>query len=190
MKGLMNMFKLTEAEEITFLKDIIDNFSNEIGIGSSRQVFEFMSDKVIKVAADTGGINQNKREIELFRKYGRKYLAEIYAYGEYIIIMEKVETVCADEIIIGYEYEYAENLSELLDEREYNKIISTYNFLTNVNGCTSDNYQLGIRENGDYVAYDYGYESYSTDSIGDARYYALEEYGLVKKALKELMCTI
>ena len=45
------------------------------------------------------------------------------------------------------------------DKSIINSTVDTYNFLSEVLGETSDNFQIGLRDGSYPVAYDYGFES-------------------------------
>lgn len=162
---------MSMLEEVEYLKRA-DSFYDFLGNGSSRVVFSIGDGKCIKVASDIRGQYQNHVEIELFKKYGGDYLAEIYAYGKYIVVMEEVEPIDSDaEDMLHCSFE--ESIDEVANTMGYdksiiNKAIDTYNFLCEVLGETSDNFQIGLRDDSCPVAYDYGFESGSFDlSVSD-----------------------
>ena len=134
------MKKLTKLEELQIINELITR-SNLIDSGSSRAVFNYGADKVVKVVCEDEGRIQNKKEVEMYERYGYKgYLAEIYAYGKNIIIMEKVKT----------------SVRHMSDEqrRQYDVI---EDFLDTVLG-TTDCMQVGINKHDNVVCYDYGFD--------------------------------
>lgn len=177
------------------LGELIDN-------GAARAVYEITAEladylqiphrAVIKVAVGVGGYHQTQVEIETFAKYGRNYLAEIYAHGRFVEIMERVDADSDDY------RDFADSCGDVLDYMEYNLDKSDYtdeewqhiyedydeafhviSFLEDELGCTSDNGQLGRASDGRLVAYDYGFVSGNgcdgqtsdlTDYIGDDKF--------------------
>lgn len=142
---------------------------------------------VIKVAVGVGGMNQLNAEVETYINYRDNYqLANIYAYGQYVEIMEKVKPVyafrssyvtdwdgnpeCIEEFAIN-EFFCEDSTDE--EKEEWRKVAESgfhaAALLKEVFGETSDNGQLGRRydENGnlttEMVAFDYGFYCYSDD---------------------------
>lgn len=122
--------------------------------GSSRAVFKFGENRVIKIALDRQGRLQNENEVFLFSHYGNKYLAEIFAYGRFIVIMEEVREEYMEDMLdlangdlgTSYTQETYDRLQELMD------------FLERLQGETNDNYQLGFsKTRNELVSFDYGY---------------------------------
>jgi hypothetical protein len=180
------MVKLTINQEI----EILENLGEFIGNGSSRAVYEYNDDYIVKVALDKKGQYQNSAEVKKYRKYGDLHLARIQSYGKHIVVMEKVDIL---DYYIVYDIWHSENYDEYTDEDKdyyeakgideslFYKIKETVDALDEWNGTTSDNYQIGIV--GDrVVAYDYGFETGSFDkcvsNLGDLDYYALENVAL------------
>lgn len=167
----MSLKRMSMLEEVEYLK-YADSVYSFLGNGSSRVVFSIGDGKCIKVASDVRGQYQNHVEIELFKKYGGDYLAEIYAYGKYIVVMDEVEPIDSDVEDI-YNYSFEESIDEVANIMGYDKsiinnTIDTYNFLCRVLGETSDNFQIGLRDGFYPVAYDYGFESGSANlSVSD-----------------------
>ena len=92
---IMSLKRISMLEEVEYLKRA-DSVCRFLGNGSSRVVFSIGDGKCIKVASDVRGQYQNHVEIELFKKYGGDYLAEIYAYGKYIVVMDEVDPIDDD----------------------------------------------------------------------------------------------
>lgn len=159
------MRRLTKIEEKQILKEAL-MYGDYLGNGSSRVVYDLGNGKVIKVAYDRKGQYQNHIEIETFSKYGRQYLAEIYAYGKYIVVAEKLDAEGSLEHPIS-EYDYyvdgeitcdGEIEIDGLTGSQIEEAMDVKDQLDWILGCTVDNYQLGIREDGSIAAYDYGYQ--------------------------------
>jgi len=151
------MTELTIKEEYELLKELINEGVNFIHNGSSRAVFDLDKERVIKIAMDKQGRRQNKNEIDLFRKAGNTYLAEIYSYGTFIIVMEKVDEECM-EICMDI---YCGN-DEYLDytDKEKDQVVEVVDFLKYHAGETNDNFQLGRSCTRDrFVSFDYGYNT-------------------------------
>lgn len=174
--------KLTKSEEQEIIDKYIKN-ENYIDAGSSRAVFHGEEGQVIKVALDEGGRTQNKHELEFYAEHGDNgYFGKIYAYGEFVIVMEYVD-VTEDQCLIDYFWRYFEDSdqsSELEDwfydeytsldwysnedqkEREriqylYDEIYQIFYFLgVELGNWTSDNAQIGLTGDG-WKLYDYGY---------------------------------
>src|SRR5690554_313172 len=180
------MIKLTIDQEI----EILENLGDFIANGSSRAVYEYNDDYVVKVALDKKGQYQNKVEVNSYRKYGDLHLARIQSYGKHIVVMEKVDML---DYYVVYDIWHTENYDEYtdedkdyyerkgIDENLFYKIKETVDALDEWNGTTSDNYQIGVV--GDrVVAYDYGFETGSYEkcvsNFSDLDYYALENVAL------------
>ena len=182
----MNSIKrLTKEEEREIIsKYIIDE--NYLDAGSSRAVYlEDYGSEVVKIALSDEGRMQNKNEVEYYKEHGHTgHFAEIYAYGEFVVIMEyvDVEDVALIERFWDYyeseeklelddlfyeeqlgldwedEYYEGENLEfiEKID-RQYEAISRVFSYMTDVIGNFSgDNAQVGMTPDG-YKLYDYGY---------------------------------
>lgn len=122
--------------------------------GSSRAVFQFGEDRVIKIALDREGRLQNQNEVDLFKAAGNEYLAEIFAYGRFIIIMEEVrEEYMEDMLDLA-----SGDLGTSYDTATYDRLQDIMSFLEDHLGDTNDNYQLGFSTTRNkLVSYDYGY---------------------------------
>lgn len=149
------MKTLTEKEQNKLIKKVFKDYSF-INQGSSRKVFDIGKNRVLKIAFDNGGFNQNMLEVETYQQYNNILpLAKIYAYSKNCIIMEKVD------ILDSYD-----------DFDEINDTINDYN-IEDILGYTSDNQQMGRNKDGKVVMYDYGfnlnnnYDLYRDELIGD-----------------------
>lgn len=153
--------KLTLTEEVGYLKRINPR-RDFIGNGSSRAVFNLNDGYCLKVAYGRGGFKQNIREALLYEDYGDEgYLAEIIAYSKGMVVMEMVEVV---EVM---EDEMEEEMEEwFYSEYDLDSLIDS---MSQYNGHTIDNYQVGITEDYRLVSYDYGYDSDLPfwDQVGD-----------------------
>lgn len=141
------VIKLTQKEELDFLDSLSD--SEYIGCGSSRAVFKDPLDdsRVIKIAASSEGIAQNRTEIARYEEYGDKHLARIYFAGFFILIVEKIKNTHDDD----------DDDDDYDDDDGYDDEPECQTFANNTFGHTSDNAQYGLRANGTVVLYDYGY---------------------------------
>lgn len=180
------MIVLTKEQAFEILDNLIE--SDMIGHGSSRAVYDYVWNGkpcVVKIGVDVGGHNQNVLEVNVYNEHcGRgRFLAEIYArYGNLMLVCEKVSPLnssfaegvldCgleADSEINYYDSDTEDytnmELWKYYDFRSYeecdkliDKMREVYWELEEIQGCTSDNEQLGIAEDGSVVAYDYGYD--------------------------------
>lgn len=176
---------LTRKEALNLLADMTNE--DYIDNGSSRAVYNVMFEGrecVMKIALDRQGRNQNTLEANLYMECGGTYLANIYArYSNVFLICEKVYMYNRDfvdnvaecgydadgelprydyeadeedciEVWKAYEYRSCEDCQKAIDD-----IRDVYNFLCDYQGDSSDNNQIGYRESGEAVAYDYGYST-------------------------------
>ena len=180
MENIMTELKLLNNEQEKQILDCLASGYLPIGHGASRFVFPIDTKQlieagleldinkryVVKVAIGIAGINQNNVESTVFRYNGSEYLAEIPYIGHYVEIMEYVEPLpdsvrnWADEY---YFEDFYENVEDDLTKSEASRCFDVIQELNSINGCTSDNGQLGYNDNGDIVAYDYGYLSESDE---------------------------
>lgn len=179
-----NIRSLTKEEAFSVLNTV--DFNAMIDHGSSRAVYDcvYAGKKcVIKIGLDDGGHNQNVLECSVYERFGDSgKLAEIYArYGNVFLVCEKVEVISCDfaetvlewgedadaDVTLWEEdgervvplWEHINFSSEKECQTLIDKMRDVYCLLEDIQGCTSDNEQLGINENGDVVAYDYGYDT-------------------------------
>ena len=182
----MNSIKrLTKEEERAIIDKYIKD-ENYLDAGSSRAVYlEDYGAEVVKIALSDEGRMQNKNEVEYYKEHGHTgHFAEIYAYGEFVVIMEyvdvedghlmemfwdyyeKEEKLELDDLFyeehleIDWEDEYyeGENL-ELIQrtERQYEAVSKIFAYMTDVIGnYSADNAQIGMTGDG-YKLYDYGF---------------------------------
>lgn len=164
------MNRLSRVEEYNLIKKAMADDFSFLNNGSSRAVFEIDKDIVIKIAYDKKGQYQNAMEISRFRNFGSEYLATIYSYGKYVVVMEKLDVL--DDETVSYAYDedfdkikkYAGNE---YDPEKYilysNEIIKTVDFLNENIGNSYDNYQVGISKDGRVVSFDYGFDVSNRD---------------------------
>ena len=194
--------KLSKLEERMILKAIEDDGLWDTDNGSSRAVLlslgdrtvetlkalDINADSVIKVSIGRGGCNQSKFEREAYETATPTQvsaLANIYAYGAAIQIMEKLncdltgffenlfectgvngdgtgyyEVCVADrqDIVSGYLRWYKDDdlSQEYLDDLAVEFDIYLQKIFY-VTGATGDNSQVGLDKNGNIKCYDYGY---------------------------------
>lgn len=159
-----------------------------IANGSSRMVFDLPAEVlqecglpllnrewVAKVPVGVGGMNQMNLEVNTFMDYEYDLpLAEILAAGRFVEIMEKVDThdylelageICYDdtdedlEDVIENEYYYLDDSEDDRDLRgRLTLAAQAIRSLASVFGRTSDNGQIGLNADNEFVAYDYGFE--------------------------------
>jgi hypothetical protein len=148
------MKKLSVKEEYDLLKSVLDKEHSFIHNGSSRAVFLLPDSRVLKVAMDKQGRRQNANEVYVYGKEGNQSLAEIYAYGNFIVVMELV-----DEHSMEYCQDIYYECEELkYTDKEYLEVVDAIELLEEYNGSTDDNFQMGTSRNtGRIVAFDYGY---------------------------------
>lgn len=182
------MKKLTSRQEENILR-VVKSDLGFLGRGSSRMVFDMPFDAykyadldgnkeyVVKIPYCSAGLNQTQNEIYTFEEYKtteyENYLAEIVAIGEFIIIMEKIED-CSEY------FDDADNYN-LFDEEEIADFIDAWDddcsairedavpllaFLQDQKG-TSDSGQIGYNGDGKLKIYDYGFDVYGDNLIGD-----------------------
>ena len=175
------MKRLTKRQEKNIMK-ALKTRGEFLGHGSSRAVFRLGEDYCVKIAKDEYGVTQNKLEVDMFRKNGRMYLAEIKAYSKFFVVMEFIEVIDRDDVDYYLEqYFYYEQELEDGEDVEWQEdmpinIVSEMSevveAMASMVGETDDNTQLGFRENTDVVVcYDYGYEpSNHNNSVSDLHY--------------------
>lgn len=158
--------KLSNSQERKLLK-LLKN-AKMVGHGSSRLVFidPRDSNRVVKVAIGANSFCQNKLEVKLWNSTQNSYLAQIYEYGKFVVVMERVfETYDEDSFYEAYDPD-----SE--DYEFFQRGINVVNWLESELGSTSDNYQIGVNANDEWKAYDYGFdpEQSTYDQCGAARW--------------------
>ena len=152
--------KLSLNKEISLLRKLKN--LKPLDWGSSRLVFKLENGTVAKLAIGTYALNQNRCEIKLWQSNGAYLpLAQIHYFGRFIEVMEEVKAFDASDVEYGY--------IDDVDEEEATEVADK---LSEVLGCTADNYQLGLTKRGDLVSYDYGFRIYGQHSCHDQCGYA------------------
>ena len=138
--------ELTIEEELAILSEI-DREEDLIECGSSRVVYAWRNDFVVKVAMAEGGRNQNLTERQFYRSfYYYGIFAPIHAYGRMINIMTRLDEC-------GYYEEY-----DLEEGDEIYEALIMANELTEYDG--GDNGQIGYNQDaGCWQLYDYVYSN-------------------------------
>lgn len=180
METIMTELKLLNNEQEKQILECLAGGYMPIGHGASRFVFPIDTKQlieagleldinkryVVKVAIGIAGINQNNVESTVFRYNGSEYLAEIPYIGHYVEIMEYVKPL-PDSVRDGADEYYFEDFYPYVEDdltyKEASLCFDVIQELNSINGQTSDNGQLGYNDNGDIVAYDYGYLSGSDE---------------------------
>lgn len=128
------MIRLTNEQEIKILKRTIEK-GKFLGAGVSRWVYEldqetkdefdFPCDVVVKITMGSTAHSQSATEIAAFIEFEDKVpLATIFAYGEFVIIMEKVEVLTGGYIDTDFgrevddEYDIDGEASWFIEEME------------------------------------------------------------------------
>ena len=166
----MAIRELTYEEMRVILNDISENEFE--ANGSSRAVYSYYcggKQYAVKLAIGIHGERQTALECERYEDCPDR-LAHIYArYGNHMIISEWVSNIweivdyytCGRRGIMEEEEhaKFAENQG--YTEQQLNEICDgiedTLNVMYDLQGDTSDNEQIGINDNGEVVAFDYGY---------------------------------
>jgi hypothetical protein len=128
------------------------------------------ADYVVKVGIGVGGVNQNHNEIQCFLEHQKDddeikdYLADIYFYGFFIEIMERLSDLVSDVFRDIDHPCCAEDLYSCADDNDldYSRdqlddIYYVYDALCYYVIDTVDNLQLGYTKDGDLKCYDYGF---------------------------------
>ena len=166
--------KLSLTQERALLRKLLN--ATALNNGSSRIVFIDPRDssRIIKLAIGSYSFRQNKREVKIWNAYQDDRFARIYEYGRYCIVMER----------IYHEFDECDDWGEEGTE-------DLIQWLNDEFGETSDNEQIGQREDGTWTCFDYGfnpgessqYQCGEATSIGnkEMRRYILEAIDLLQK---------
>ena len=183
---IMNSIKrLTKEEERAIIDKYIKD-ENYLDAGSSRAVYlEDWGAEVVKIALSDEGRMQNKNEVEYYKEHGHTgYFADIYAYGEFVVVMEYVDVEDGpliesfwdyyemggeyglDDLFyeeqIGIDWDDESRESEVVEiieriDRQYEAVSRIFSYMTDVIGnFSADNAQIGMSPDG-YKLYDYGF---------------------------------
>lgn len=163
--------RLTIEEEIELLQRLADEgkfYDN----GSSRAVYVLDDKTVVKIALDSEGKYQNRLEVKVYEKYHNlDILADIYSYGEFIVVMERVRVIHTEVVEYALERDeqgFHDLVSEYYSDCTYSnedreRMIAVIGDLDLILGETVDNYQVGYNTYGGIVSYDYGYDTENHD---------------------------
>ena len=168
----MKARKLSNLQERKLLK-LLKN-AQLIGNGSSRLVFIDPRDskRIVKVAIGAASFRQNKLEVKLWNETQSSHLAQIYEYGRFVVVMERMmETYDEDSFYEAYDPD-SENY-------EFFKLgAKVVNWLEEELGSTADNYQIGLNANDEWKAYDYGFDPDQDSSLqcGEAYWMGRKEF--------------
>ena len=203
----VNPLRLSTEMEADILELALAN-KNFIDNGSSRAVYGLNDYLVVKLAIDEGGIHQNLVELETFLNNPKGPLARLYAYGEFVVVMEIVKVIGYTNVenaldIINEECEFEINeKGEVFDERgkilpftfkEMKKIDETVTQLHEIFGYSEDNFQLGFGSRG-VVSFDYGYipedHEISISKSLTSKICEIGEWEILREILDELRATI
>ena len=179
------MKRLSLSEELALLQKAYQ-YGEYLDNGSSRSVYDMGDGTVLKVASCKRGQFQNGMEIETFRN-GRYQdsLAEIYSYGKYVVLMEKICPIGFELVEFLYnngnyesevEHYWGEYGLEIASRQ--GELIEHIRNMEEMLGETVDNYQVGIDDDNNIKAFDYGFESSSYQlSVSDELNNDLSQYG-------------
>ena len=143
----MKVTKMSSVKERKLLRQILKK-GEILGIGSSRVTFLHPQNPnlVVKIAFGANAYRQNKLEVETFKNANEDApLAIIESYGNYCVVMEKME--------VAYDRDDA--------YAKQKKTAEAAEYLEELFGDTSDNWQIGRTKDGRYVSYDYGFDPHA-----------------------------
>lgn len=159
----MELKILTLDQELELIKNL--RSEDFLGAGSSRAVYEYGENKVLKLAISAEGTRQNFLEKSRYEEYGDSSFARIYEAGLYILISERV-TVFDGEYYVSRYYDLTGCYADIEDDQGLDQEILSIgqevsdlkDWLDDLSGYTDDNFQIGKGQDGRIVAYDYGYQ--------------------------------
>lgn len=164
--------KLSNLQERKLLK-LLKN-AKLVGNGSSRLVFidPRNRNRVVKVAVGAASFRQNKLEIKLWNETQCSHLAQIYEYGKFVVVMERMVTTYDED---SFYEEYDEDAE---DAEFYHRGIDVINWLEEELGSSGDNYQIGLNALDEWKAYDYGFdpEIGAREQCGEAYWMSRKEF--------------
>lgn len=151
--------KISNLQERKLLRQLKN--AELISNGSSRLVFidPRNENRVVKVAIGACALRQNRFEIQLWNSRRDERLARIYEYGVFTVTMEKIECTFDD------------------DDLEDEEGLRVVEWLNEILGETSDNFQIGCNADGEFKAYDYGFDPQfrSWEQVGHASQFELRK---------------
>jgi hypothetical protein len=157
---------LTTHQEKIIIDKLLKRKAEFLNYGSSRVVFPWTDDKIVKIALTEEGIKQNKNELRVFTNCEEDdILSNIYAYGKIVLVCEK----CDLEVDADHEQfnDLIQNLYNDGKNEIANKAQSAVDYLNSHYGFTDDNYQVGYNRKGFLVCLDYGFDPETEDEAGD-----------------------
>lgn len=199
------MLVLTPSQERFILKQLEN--CKPFDHGASRACFECPTEIVkhlglnveyeyiIKLAVGLGGLSQNQLEILTYQQYGESHpLAQIFAAGRYVEIMEKLEIEYDFRDFVDNDCYFCEDDNSGEEYWGFNEEIASevevaVELLSDLFGQTNDNGQIGYSNlSGTYVSYDYGFttEKYRDDQMSDLSDYIFYDEGNLRNYLREL----
>ena len=165
---------LTIKQEIYILQELKKLYVDDYG--SSRLVFmdceQILHDLgldvpksiVIKLSCGIGGMNQTYKEIQTFLE-GEGPFAEIYYYGRFVEIMERVTPLWFRDSLEEFDGDAGRLLAYYKDDEDYQKeedLIYKCAYIademcTRYNCYSADFFQVGENEDGELRLFDYGF---------------------------------
>lgn len=198
------MLVLTPAQERFILKQLescepFDNGASRVCFECPTEIVKFLGlnleyEYIIKLAVGLGGLSQNQLEILTYQQYGESHpLAQIFAAGRYVEIMEKLEIEYdfrdfVDEDCYFCEDDCGEEYWGF-NEEIASQVQVAVELLSDLFGQTNDNGQIGYSNlSGTYVSYDYGFttEKYRDDQMSDLSNYIIYDEGNLRNYLRGL----
>lgn len=198
------MLVLTPAQERFILKQLescepFDNGASRVCFECPTEIVKFLGlnveyEYIIKLAVGLGGLSQNQLEILTYQQYGESHpLAQIFAAGRYVEIMEKLEIEYdfrdfVDEDCYFCEDDCGEEYWGF-NEEIASQVEVAVELLSDLFGQTNDNGQIGYSNlSGTYVSYDYGFttEKYRDDQMSDLSNYIIYDEVNLRNYLRGL----
>ena len=173
--------QLNREEFDMLIETIKDDERSYIGNGSSRAVYrvEYCGHSyAVKIAGQQEGRAQNQIEMDLYEDHGDRFLNPILAaYKDILLVCNEIDPLDTDIVEEAWRNDEVEDFIEAVswaDWYTYDELVdlwencrATVEFLTEYQGDTWDNFQVGIDYDGRVVAYDYGYVSNVDGLVGD-----------------------
>lgn len=173
--------QLTREEFDNLIETIKNDEHSYIGNGSSRAVYrvEYCGNNyAVKIAGQPEGRAQNQIEMDLYEEHGGEYLNPILAaYKDILLVCDEIDPLDTDMVEEAWRNEDVEDFIEAVEWADWytrDELIDIWancraavHFLTECQGDTWDNFQIGTNYNGRVVAYDYGYVTGVSGLVGD-----------------------
>jgi len=156
------MKRLNKEEEQTIISQLLNGNFQFLGCGSTRMTYAYDEDRVIKITPDINTLGQHKTEVKAFGDNGREFLAEIFAYGERIAIVERVIPFEEDDFDTYMSFLDGEDWAKghypvLSRVKDFEEQLSLVTETLEGNCISLDGQQFGVAKDNRLVAYDYGY---------------------------------